>query len=131
MDQSLWRVPKVLWRYQWSQSIIAGRGYTYATSYCFSVDTLLSSNTYAWHLLNSQTRENFVPSSKLDTAKVRQRRPSTKNLSLHFVRQLRKHLHYCWADSTPRLTSLTISLERITCRMTELHCCDCIVNCCG
>jgi hypothetical protein len=28
--------------------------------------------------IKSQTRENFVPSSKLDTAKVRQRRPSTK-----------------------------------------------------
>jgi hypothetical protein len=58
------------------QSIIAG-GYTYATSFFRGYAPLLSSNTYAWHLLNSQIRKT-VPSSKLDTAKVRQRRPSTK-----------------------------------------------------
>jgi hypothetical protein len=28
----------------------------------------LSSNTYAWHLLNCKSEKNFVPSSKLDTS---------------------------------------------------------------
>jgi hypothetical protein len=66
--------------YQWSQSIIAGRGYTYATSYCFSVDTptIIFEHLRMAFIKFANPEKNFVPSSKLDTAKVRQRRPSTK-----------------------------------------------------
>jgi hypothetical protein len=39
---------------------------------------LLSSNTYAWHLLNSQIQKNFVP-SKLDTAKSSSKTPQHKS----------------------------------------------------
>jgi hypothetical protein len=78
MDQYLWRVPKVLWRYQWSQSIIAGRGYT--ATYCFSVDTptIIFEHLRMAFIKFANPEKNFVPSSKLEL-KVRQRRPSTKS----------------------------------------------------
>jgi hypothetical protein len=79
MDQYLWRVPKVLW-HQWSQKHRnAGRGYTYATSYCFPwIRPTIIFEHLRMAFIKFATRKNFVPSSKLDTAKVRQRRPSTK-----------------------------------------------------
>jgi hypothetical protein len=48
------------------------RGYYTPPLLLFRGYAPLSSNTYAWHLLNSKP-EKTVPSSKLDTAKVRQR----------------------------------------------------------
>jgi hypothetical protein len=77
MDQSLWRVPKVLWRYQWSQSIIAGRGYTNATSTAFPwIRPTIIFEHLRMAFIKFANPEK-LPSSKLDTAKVRQRR-STK-----------------------------------------------------
>jgi hypothetical protein len=77
---------KFLW-HQWCKSIIAGRGYTSATS-LLSVDTpTIIFEHLRMAFIKFANQKNFVPSSKLDTAKVRQRRPSTKAPVLHFVRQ--------------------------------------------